>query len=208
MDSNYLPELIIIAGPNGAGKSTTSEDLLLDVGIHSFDFDKEFYSSWSKFGYDPLVENGIKESVGKLFEERKQEAISSRSSFSFETNYNSNEILKTVTEFKDAGFSIELIFIILESPEIAIDRVNDRVLKGGHYVDKETIRRRFHDGLALLDSTYLRFDVISTYVSRTNQISSSVLIEPVGSTVELFNPIPEPILTYLPKLKSYLHNKT
>lgn len=203
-----MPELIIIAGPNGAGKSTTSHDLLFDLGIYSFDFDKEFYSSWANFGYDPVVENGVKESVSRLFEKRKQEAIISRSSFSFETNYNSHEVLKTIDEFKKAGFSIELIFIVLETPEIAIDRVNDRVLKGGHYVDEETIRRRFYDGLDLLDSTFSRFDMVSIYISRQNLISSAILFESRSNKVEFFNPIPESVFIHLPRLKSFVDERT
>ena len=200
-----LPQLIIVAGPNGAGKSTTSFDILFDLDIKSFDFDLEFYSSWEKFSYDPSVENGIKESIGMLFEERKQQAISSRSSFSFETNYNSPEVLKTIDEFKVAGFLIELVFIVLETPEIAIQRVSDRVLRGGHNVDDETVLRRFYDGLALLDSTFTHFDLASLYISRMNLITGGVLIEPAKSKVELFNPIPESVIVYLPKLKSYLY---
>lgn len=198
------PELVIIAGPNGAGKSTTNLDILFDLGIKSFDFDLEFYSAWAKFGYDPVVENGVKESVSRLFEERKREAITSRSSFSFETNYNSSDVLTTVDEFKTAGFLIELVFIILDTPEIAIDRVNDRVLRGGHFVDEETIRRRFYDGLDLLDSTFMLFDIVSIYVSRTNLINSAILIEPGSNKIELFNPLPESISGYLPKIKSFV----
>jgi predicted ABC-type ATPase len=201
------PELVIIAGPNGAGKSTTNLDILFDLGIKSFDFDLEFYSAWKRFGYDPGVENGVKAFVSELFEERKQEAISSRTSFSFETNYNSSEVLTTVDEFKKAGFLIELVFIILDTPEIAIDRVNDRVLKGGHFVDEETIRRRFYDGLDLLDSTFMLFDVVSIYISRTNLISSAILIEPGRNKVELFNPLPESISVYLPKIKSFVDER-
>jgi len=203
-----LPELVIVAGPNGAGKSTTSLDILFDLGIKSFDFDLEFYSAWKKFEYDPFVENGVMESVSRLFEERKQEAITSRSSFSFETNYNSSEVLTTVEEFKKEGFLIELIFIILETPEIAIDRVNDRVLRGGHFVDEQTIRRRFYDGLDLLDSTFMLFDMVSIYISQTNLISSAVLIEPGINKVELFNPIPESVSIHLPKLNSFVDEVT
>ena len=140
--------------------------------------------------------------MSRLFDERKQEAIASHSSFSFETNYNSSEVLNTINDFKEAGFLIELVFIILETPEIAIERVKDRVLRGGHFVDEETIRRRFYDGLDLLDSTNTIYDTVSIYVSRTNLISSAVLIEPKLNRLELFDPIPESVSLHLPSLKS------
>jgi len=196
-------ELVIIAGPNGAGKSTTSDDLLFDLNIKSFDFDKEFYSSWAKYDYDPMVENGVKESVGELFEQRKRGAIASGAPFSFETNYHSDEILKTLTEFKAAGFFTELIFIILETPEMAIGRVVDRASKGGHFVDEETIRRRFFDGLELLNSTFLQYNAISIYVSLPYQIESALLIEVGSNKAELLGNIPEQVDIHLPKLKLF-----
>jgi adenylate kinase family enzyme len=70
-----LPVLTVIAGPNGAGKSTHSKELLSDFGIEAFDFDKEFYSIWSEFNFDPYIKQGALERTQKLYVDRRFSAL-------------------------------------------------------------------------------------------------------------------------------------
>ena len=149
-----MPVLTIIAGPNGAGKSTHSKELLADFGIEAFDFDKEFYAIWSGFNFDPYVEQGAFERAQKLYLDRRSVALQKKQNFAFETNYHTSEIHSVVEMFKSNRYHTELVFICLKSPDIAIERVKDRVAKGGHSVDEVTIRKRFQDGLF-----YVGFDL-------------------------------------------------
>lgn len=41
---------------------------------------------------------------------------------------------------------IEIVFIFVESPEVSIARIKERVKKGGHFVPDEDVRRRFDRG--------------------------------------------------------------
>lgn len=95
-----MPVLTIIAGPNGAGKSTHSKELLVHLGVEAFDFDKEFYSIWSQFSFDPLVEQGSIDQAKQLYVDRKSEALRSLKDFAFETNYHTRQILSTIDVFK------------------------------------------------------------------------------------------------------------
>jgi predicted ABC-type ATPase len=45
------------------------------------------------------------------------------------------------------GYFVHLIFFWLESPELAINRVAERVSKGGHNIPVDVIRRRYVAGL-------------------------------------------------------------
>ncbi|MCI0525640.1 MAG: hypothetical protein L0Y75_10295 [Acidobacteria bacterium] len=47
-------------------------------------------------------------------------------------------------EFVNA--EVNLLFIWLNSPELAIERVKQRVIAGGHDIPEETIRRRYQNG--------------------------------------------------------------
>jgi predicted ABC-type ATPase len=148
-----LPVLTIIAGPNGAGKSTHSKELLTHFGIEAFDFDKEFYSIWSQFSFDPYIEQGAFDRAQKLYVDRRSVAIQQKQNFALETNYHTKQIFSVVDIFRSSGYHVELIFIFLESVSIAIERVKDRVAKGGHSVDEITIQERFKNGLSLLDES-------------------------------------------------------
>lgn len=108
-----MKTLIIIAGPNGAGKSTTSAGLLEQFRITAFDFDKEYYSRWAQFDFDPLVSQGARESTADLFIELQLDAIKGGKSFSFETNFNNADLLLPhINRFRENGYEIELIFFI------------------------------------------------------------------------------------------------
>lgn len=129
-----MPTLKIIAGPNGAGKSTHSKGLLKDLRIEAFDLDKEFYALWSQFDFDPSVEVGALSRAHELYVQRRSEALQTGGDFAFETNYHTQQVLLTLEMFKAKAYSLELIYICLENIETAIERVRDRVAKGGHSV--------------------------------------------------------------------------
>jgi predicted ABC-type ATPase len=44
---------------------------------------------------------------------------------------------------RDAGFTITIVYLFLDSPDTCVQRVHERVLKGGHSVPEVDIRRRF-----------------------------------------------------------------
>ena len=150
------PQLFVIAGPNGAGKSTTSAHLLQPYGLKAFDWDKEFYQKWSEFGYDPLVESGVRNATNELFENLKDEATANAKSFAFETNFHTNEILQVTDEFQRAGFETSLYFLSISNVDICKERVAYRVQEEqGHNVSMPTIRERFEKGLTMLMSPSL-----------------------------------------------------
>ncbi len=45
------------------------------------------------------------------------------------------------------GFEICLVFLWLDSAELAIERVKQRVSEGGHNIPEEIIIRRYHVGI-------------------------------------------------------------
>lgn len=53
-------------------------------------------------------------------------------------------------EAKSHGFTVELIYICLDTPEHNMLRVRARVLRGGHNVGDHDIHRRYHRSLANL----------------------------------------------------------
>lgn len=194
-----MPTLTIIAGPNGAGKSTHSNELLSDTGIEAFDFDKEFYTIWSRFSFDPAVEQGAINRAQETYLEKREEAIAERRDFAFETNYHTDEVLNVVQLFKTNGYRVELIFICLETYEDAIERVKDRVRKGGHAVDAGTIRERFLSGLTRLNTSYGHYDLVTVYISVENGMELSMVLGS-ESNFEIMTPLPTSIGRYVPNL--------
>ncbi len=48
---------------------------------------------------------------------------------------------------KDRGYAIHIAYLWIPSANMSVERVRQRVRQGGHWVDEETVRRRYKRGL-------------------------------------------------------------
>lgn len=176
----------------------------MEFGIEAFDFDKEFYAIWSQFNFDPYIEQGAFERAQKLYTDRRSIALQKKQNFAFETNYHTKEILSVVEMFRSGRYHLELIFICLESSDRAIERVKDRVAKGGHAVEEATIQKRFEAGLSMLDESFQLFDLVSIYLSKPNDVAALTLLEPSRNKVISISSIPGVLISQLPKLAQWV----
>ena len=71
---------------------------------------------------------------------------STKTDFAFETTLSTKSFTQTITRAKNAGYQITLVFFWLDSVDLAIERVKNRVDEGGHNVPIEVIRRRYYSG--------------------------------------------------------------
>ena len=135
------PVFLLIAGPNGASKSTFTGKRLSPIGFPVIDPDAvgwELYGRFSKDSHEALAASlEAERRVRKALQERRSIAL--ESVFSDTQGYK----LALLREAREAGFRPVLVFIGVDSPEICIARVMDRVAHGGHDVPDQTIRRRF-----------------------------------------------------------------
>lgn len=53
---------------------------------------------------------------------------------------------KIIENLQAADYRIRIVFLFVKSPEILIERIAERVKKGGHFVPGEDVRRRFVRG--------------------------------------------------------------
>ncbi len=52
-----------------------------------------------------------------------------------------------IPKLKQKGYKFHLIFLWLQSVELAISRVQARVESGGHFVPSDIIKRRYYSGI-------------------------------------------------------------
>ena len=48
-----------------------------------------------------------------------------------------------IGKFVDYGYEITIIYVYLDNPQACIERILERVMKGGHFVADEEVKRRF-----------------------------------------------------------------
>lgn len=137
------PKIIAIAGCNGAGKSTLAPHLLRDaLGLKDYVNADTIAQGLSAFAPETAAIE-----AGKTMLRRLRELAARRKSFAFETTLASKSYAKWIAELKARNFEFHLLYLWLESPDLAVLRVRERVLAGGHNVPEETIRRRYFRGL-------------------------------------------------------------
>ncbi len=137
------PQLFVLSGPNGSGKSTTARVLLpKSLGIQQF-----VNADNIAEGLSPFAPETTAMQAGRLMIQRIQELMRDRHSFAFETTLAGRRNASLIKSASDAEYSVNLIYIWLSSPELALSRVADRVRQGGHPVPDDVVRRRYARGL-------------------------------------------------------------
>ncbi|WP_208596447.1 hypothetical protein [Desulfonatronospira thiodismutans] len=58
-------------------------------------------------------------------------------SFSFETTLSGSSYSRHIPEWRSAGYKVKLFYLRLATPELAIVRVRNRVIMGGHDVPEQ-----------------------------------------------------------------------
>jgi predicted ABC-type ATPase len=86
---------------------------------------------------------------------RINELISENETFAFETTLSTKSYKNKITEVKEKGYRITLLFFWLQSIELANERVRTRVLEGGHNIAIEIVKRRYKKGIKNLFDIYL-----------------------------------------------------
>lgn len=146
------PTYVVFAGVNGAGKSTFyHSDFWLEDNVDrkmprvnpdeillSFDGDPQSKSDQLRAGKEALKQ------IDHYFQQLE--------SFNQETTLTGKIALRTIKRARNLGYRIVLYYIGVNSPEISSMRIAHRVEMGGHYISKETVKRRYDRSLSNLSN--------------------------------------------------------
>lgn len=144
--------LYIISGCNGAGKTTASYTVLPEV-LHC----KEFVNADEiARGLSPFNPESVAIEAGRLMLQRIEDLLAKDETFSIETTLATKSYINLVRRAQAKGYIVRLLFFWLNSPELALQRVAERVLKGGHNIPEPIVRRRYVAGISNLFRLFMR----------------------------------------------------
>ena len=124
--------VIVIAGPNGAGKTTFARTYLPNEADCPIFVNADLIAA----GLAPFAPDGAGVRAGKVMLQELDRHFAARRSFAFETTLAGRGYLRLIRSWRDAGYVVKLIFLRLNTPEEAIDRVAMRVRQGGHSISE------------------------------------------------------------------------
>jgi predicted ABC-type ATPase len=134
-------EVIIVAGGNGVGKTTWAREFLLENPDYEFLNADEIAREIS-----PGDPEGSLISAGKIFFQRLDEFVTNEKSFVLESTLSGRYLVKFIELFRARKYQVRIILVFVESSDILIERITNRVAKGGHFVPEVDARRRFRRG--------------------------------------------------------------
>lgn len=77
-----------------------------------------------------------------------------KADFAFESTLSGLTYASRIRRWKATGYRIEIVFLTIDSVQLALGRIADRVSQGGHDVPAADVARRFHRGWANFQNTY------------------------------------------------------
>lgn len=171
--------LYIISGCNGAGKTTASYTVLPEI----LDC-KEFVNADEiARGLSPFNPESVAIEAGRLMLSRIAELLRRNESFSIETTLATRSYFRLVEQAHSQGYQVTLLFFWLKTPEQAIERVAERVSKGGHNIPRDIIIRRYYEGIDNLFRIYM--PIVDTWVLVDNSVTPRGIIATGGCGQEL-----------------------
>ena len=133
------PRCIVIAGPNGAGKTTFARDFLTtEADVVNF-----VNADLIATGLSPLKPDHAAAAAGRVFIGEIDRLARAYESFAFESTLAGVGYAKRLRRMKRAGYVVEIVYLRISSPQLALRRIAARVVQGGHNVPRADVLRRF-----------------------------------------------------------------
>jgi len=145
--------------------------------------------------------------ASRLMLRKVQYLFDRREDFCIETTLATRSLIKTVRKAQLQGYFVTVLYLWLNSPDIAVERVAERVKAGGHDIPEITIRRRYLMGLNYLFHSYMPvcdkwiladnsappFEIVAEGSKKGLQIRNMKIYAQIRSLVTDLEAVPTPI---------------
>lgn len=176
--------ITVLAGVNGAGKSSIAGAMLRQSQGEYFNPDEEARRIRLKApALSPAEANAQAWQKGKSFLEK---AIAEGKDFAFETTLGGKSITDLMIEaVTQDRAELWVWYAGLESPELHLKRVSERVAKGGHDIPESDIRRRY-------ETSHLNLIRLLPFLAKLSVYDNSREADPAQGA----RPEPQPVLVF------------
>jgi len=179
-------QLWLLAGANGAGKSTFYNNYLASSGMSFINADLIA----KQIAPDDAEARSYE--AAAIAAKLRSSYLHKGLSFCFETVFSHPSKIDFVAEAKSLGYEIILVYIHLQSSELNLARIAQRVSEGGHSVPEEKVLSRIPRTMAYIHDVLPLVDVARIY-------DNSFRTSPFVSVAELRDGRLKMIIKHLPE---------
>ncbi|WP_294443292.1 zeta toxin family protein [uncultured Sphingomonas sp.] len=147
------PTMIVLAGPNGAGKSTLYQTRVAPSFAGPF------------INADIIQRDELRDpspaasyEAARIASSRRADYLSRRRDFATETVFSHPSKLELIDEARTKGFTVIVMHVGVDTPDLSVARVGTRAEEGGHIVPEDKIRVRYERGAPLIRTAVLKAD--------------------------------------------------
>lgn len=141
-EDKRIPACTIIGGPNGSGKSTIYDRLELPGRFVNADVIARMLKPDQPESASLLAGRRTLAELARI--------LKAQESFVYETTLSSRQSIELMRNAREIGYEVGLVFVALNSADLNVQRVADRVARGGHNIPGDIIRRRYEKALKRL----------------------------------------------------------
>ncbi len=182
----------IIAGVNGTGKSSL-RGVLEGQGIYlGHIIDADLIAKENK--YDNLV-------AGKKAIAQIKNCLDKNLSFTQETTLAGHSIEKNIKRAREQGYYVSMFYIGLNSCDESLQRIKNRVKKGGHNIPTEDVVRRYANRIEALKRILPYCDEVNFYDNENGFIKVAEIRNNKFSYANGYKP------TWIQELKANIDDK-
>ncbi|QEM99761.1 Zeta toxin family protein [Sphaerotilus sulfidivorans] len=137
MTAQQPPRLVVVGGPNGAGKTTLACAYADAHGLRYLGAD-DIAAQLSP--QDPAA---ARVAAARGFSRALRQAVAAGESLVVESTLSGGSLGAHLAAARQAGYALTLVMVYLDSVELCLRRVAQRVAAGGHDVPEADVRRRY-----------------------------------------------------------------
>jgi predicted ABC-type ATPase len=127
-------------------------------------------------GLSPFQPDKMAFEAGRTMIARVDQLLAGGVSFALETTLSTLSYKQKILKATEHGYQVTLLFLWLESVELAFERVRTRVIEGGHNIEAEVIRRRYYRGIKNLFEIYLSI-VDGLYIFDNSEVANCLIAQ-------------------------------
>jgi len=179
------PIFWIFGGPNGSGKSSAYADTSFQAdGQTIWIVNPDLLTVRIQRIEGLELQPANRQAVVRI-ESWLDASIDTHKSVGVETVLSTGKYCRLVTKAKTLGFEVRLTYVMLNSPDLNVERVRLRVAKGGHDVPEEKVRSRYVNSLQQLPWFFGEADQAVIY---DNSGATPVkVLQKMGSQIDVFS---------------------
>jgi predicted ABC-type ATPase len=133
----------LLAGPNGAGKSTLYRALVAE-NVLSKDLPFINADIYERENLAAIANLDARSEAARAWaDSERTKLLANRTSFVSETVFSHPSKLNLIQQAVDSGFLVALYIVAVDTPDLLLKRVAQRVKEGGHSVPESRILSRY-----------------------------------------------------------------